>query len=106
MPVIVSTIKANDGVGAEVARLIAAAIPAIHALPGCRRYALHRVRGRRHPGEFILVESWATDADLAGYGEAPVLVRLHEDLAPLIHSLTDYLVVDPLPHGDPVIGLL
>jgi len=106
VPVIVSTIKSLDRVGDEVERLIAAAMPAIHRLPGCEKYALHRVAGRSHPGEFILVEKWATDEDLAGYGRAPVLVKLHEDLEPLIHSLTDYLVVHPAVHGDPAVGAL
>jgi quinol monooxygenase YgiN len=104
VPIIVSTIKANDRDGGEVERLIAEAIPAIHRLPGCRRYALHRVRGRSHPGEFVLIEAWETDADLAAYGESPVLVRLHDDLEPLIHSLTDYLVADAAPYGEPEVG--
>ena len=105
MPVIVSTIKANDR-AEEVERLIAEAMPEIQRLPGCRKYALHRVRGRSHPGEFVLIEDWETDEDLTGYGRAPVLIKLHEDLEPLIHSLTDYLVVDPRPYGEPGVGRL
>lgn len=106
MPVIVSTIRANDRSGEDVERLIAEAIPEIQQLPGCRRYALHRVRGRSHPGEFVLIEVWETDADLTGYGQASALIKLHDDLEPLIHSLTDYLVADAAPYGDSRVGEL
>jgi quinol monooxygenase YgiN len=106
VPVIVSTIKALDHIGDEVEQILAAAMPAIQRQPGCQLYALHRVRGRRHPGEFVLIEKWADDEALARYGSLPELIELHARLEPLIHSVTDYLVADASVHGDDRIGSL
>src|SRR5882757_10714930 len=106
MPIIVSTIRALDRVGDEVERIIAEAMSAIQQQEGCEVYALHRVRGRSHPGEFILIEKWADDAALHRYGRSPELIELHGRLQNHIHSLTDYLVVDAAVHGDPRIGAI
>ncbi|GAA3513405.1 hypothetical protein GCM10022234_05140 [Aeromicrobium panaciterrae] len=106
MPIIVSTIKALDQKGDTVEKLIADAIPEIQKLSGCEKYALHRLKGRSRRGEFRLIEKWTTDADLANYGLAPVLIKLHDDLESLIHALDDYVVVEAVVYGDPAVGAI
>jgi quinol monooxygenase YgiN len=79
--------------------MLTTAAPAMHALPGCEKWAVNRGRGAAR-GRLCLLEKWADDDALAAYGRSEELQQLHARLEELVESVDDYMVVGPVPGGD------
>ncbi len=72
------------------------AIAAIHAEQGCLLYAAHRA-----PDDtIVLVEKWATRADLEAHGSGTAVAALLARLAGLIASPSHLTELVPVPLGE------
>ncbi|MFJ7154218.1 putative quinol monooxygenase [Streptomyces sp. NPDC101118] len=70
---LVILISTLPGRGREQAEAFARLAPVVRAEDGCLQYDLHEVSGE--PDRFVLLEHWATRADLAAHGSAPHMVE-------------------------------
>lgn len=59
--IVVATATARAGSAEAVESAIRQAIPEVHREAGCEKYALHR---DRETGDFVMIERWASAADL------------------------------------------
>lgn len=101
---VVALIKVKPGSEPAALEAIAPVIAQTHAEGGCVTYALQQ--SNTDPQQFVVVEKWASQADLDAHFQQPYMGALFTDLAdhlaepPAIHFLT------PVPVGDPVKGTL
>jgi quinol monooxygenase YgiN len=82
-----------------VREAILAAVPAVHAEPGCELYALHEGEG-----EFVLVERWADAEALRVHGRAEALTTLGGQLAGKVAGAPEVKRLTAVPAGDPAKG--
>lgn len=101
--VVVATFRAQPGRAAEVEAGLQAAIRVTHGEPGCIRYALQR--GVSDPDLVVLIERWASAADLARHAEQPHVTGLGARLDMLAEP-PRVDVLAPVAAGDPVKGRL
>ena len=100
MPVVVvATITPLPGEVDAVREAILAAVPAVHAEPGCELYALHEA-----DGEFVLVERWESADALRVHGRAEALTTLGGQLAGKVAGAPDVKRLTPVPAGDAAKG--
>ncbi|MDR2373997.1 MAG: antibiotic biosynthesis monooxygenase [Bifidobacteriaceae bacterium] len=92
--VIVATFFPREGLHDSVHAIIAAAQTDVYQEPGCLLYALHEA-----PDRFVLIEKWASQADLDAHGQSKALAKLGEDLAPLVAAETEVIYLQQVPHG-------
>jgi quinol monooxygenase YgiN len=102
--VVVVHFRAKPGQEEAAEAAFADAIPPTHAEEGCIRFALHRVAGE--PGRFILVEVWASRADLDAHLAAPHLAEFRARGADIWAEPAQLAVAEALPAGDPAKGSL
>jgi quinol monooxygenase YgiN len=94
--VVVATITPKPDEVEAVREAILAAVPKVHAEPGCELYAVHE-----GPGHFVMVERWESTEALKAHGTAEALTILGGQLAgrldgpPVVRRLT------AVPAGDP-----
>lgn len=77
--------------------------PLVHAEQGCQLYAAHVAEDG---GTIVMVERWASRADLEAHLAGPAIARLGELSAGLRSALTDMYLLDPVPLGDERKGVL
>ena len=82
-----------------VREAILAAVPAVHAEPGCELYALHQ-----GDGEFVMVERWADADALRVHGKADALTTLGAALAGKVVGPPEVKRLAPVPAGDATMG--
>jgi quinol monooxygenase YgiN len=97
--VVVATITPLPGQMDAVREAILAAVPAVHAEPGCELYALHEGNG-----EFVLVERWADADALRVHGKAEALTTLLGQLAGMVGRAADVKRLAAVPAGDAAKG--
>ncbi|WAL69301.1 putative quinol monooxygenase [Amycolatopsis cynarae] len=100
--VVVATIQAAEGSEDKVEQAIRAAIPAVHAEPGCLKYALHR--DLRSPGTFVMIEKWASAEALGVHGKGAALRELGAALDGLLSKPLSVQTLAALPEGDGDLG--
>ncbi|MFC5906239.1 putative quinol monooxygenase [Streptacidiphilus monticola] len=77
-------------------------IDAVHAEPGCELYALHATED-----SIVVIEKWASRADLDAHATGAVLAKLGPELDALRERPADVTVLTPRPAGaDPAKGAL
>ena len=91
---VVATITASPGRGDAVAGILAGALDATRAEPGCLRYDLFRVR--REDDTLVMVEQWATKEDLRTHGSTEAFAELSRRLAPELAEAPVVRVLDPV----------
>ncbi|MET8978102.1 putative quinol monooxygenase [Streptomyces sp. NPDC004539] len=96
--VLVATLVAKAGQGEVVERVLREAIPAVHAEPGCLRYALHRKAGSAD--EFVLVEKWASKEALGAHMKGAAMRELSGALAGVLDKPLDAVFLEEIPTGD------
>ncbi|TFV63306.1 UNVERIFIED_ORG: antibiotic biosynthesis monooxygenase [Bacillus sp. AZ43] len=99
--VVVATIVPKPDQVDAVREAILAAVPKVHAEPGCERYALHEGDGR-----FVMVERWESPEALKAHGRAEALTTLGGQLADTLAAPLDVQRLTPVPAGDPDKGVL
>lgn len=88
--VVVATIHPTPDGRADVIAAFEAAIPLVHAEPGCELYALHEGEDR-----LVVVEKWASAEDLSIHSRATALAELGPKLAGKIVGAPDVQVLTP-----------
>jgi quinol monooxygenase YgiN len=99
--VVVATITPKPDQLDAVREAILAAVPKVHAEPGCELYAVHEGRG-----EFVLVERWESKEALKVHGAAEALTTLGGQLADKLAGPLDVRRLTAVPAGDPDKGAL
>lgn len=97
--VVVATITPKPDQVDAVREAILAAVPQVHAEPGCELYALHEGKG-----EFVLLERWESREALKVHGSAEPLQTLGAALADKLAAAPDVRRLTAVPAGDPVKG--
>ncbi|WP_330346958.1 putative quinol monooxygenase [Streptomyces sp. NBC_00582] len=102
--VLVATIIAKPGQEELVEKTFKAAIPAVHAEPGCLLYALHRKAGTT--GEFVMIEKWASQEALGAHMKGAAMREIGTALAQALAGPPDALFLEALPAGSPDSGAI
>jgi quinol monooxygenase YgiN len=97
--VVVATITPLPDQMDAVREAILAAVPAVHAEPGCELYALHE-----GDGEFVMVERWADAEALRVHGRAEALTTLGGQLAGKVAGPPEVKRLTAVPAGDATQG--
>ena len=93
--VVVATITPRPGEEDAVREAVLAAIPKVHAEPGCELYALHEA-----DGAFVMVERWADADAMKAHGKAEPLTTLGSALAGKLAAAPDVRRLTAVPAGD------
>jgi quinol monooxygenase YgiN len=99
--VVVATITPKPDQVDAVREAILAAVPKVHAEPGCELYAVHEGKG-----QFVMVERWESSDALKVHGTAEALTTLGGQLADKLAGPLDVRRLAAVPAGDPVKGAL
>ena len=99
--VVVATITPKADQVDAVREAITAAVPKVHAEPGCELYALHE-----GDGSFVMVERWESPEALKVHGRAEALTTLGGELADKLAAPLDVRRLTPVPAGDAGKGAL
>ena len=94
--VVVATLTPRPGEMEAVREAILAAVPQVHAEPGCELYALHEA-----DGTFVMVERWESPEALAVHGTAEALTTLGGRLQGKLAGAPEVVRLTPVPAGDP-----
>ena len=99
--VVVATLTPKPDHVDAVREAILAAVPKVHAEPGCELYAVHEGKGH-----FVMVERWESPEALKVHGTAEALTTLGSQLADKLDAPLDVRRLAAVPAGDPVKGAL
>jgi quinol monooxygenase YgiN len=99
--VVVATITPKPDQVDAVREAILAAVPQVHAEPGCELYALHE-----GDGSFVMVERWESLEALKVHGRAEALTTLGGAIADKLAAPLDVRRLAPVPAGEPAKGAL
>jgi quinol monooxygenase YgiN len=102
--VVVAIVRPRPGFEARVEEAFLGLVAPTHAEDGCELYALHR--DRNAPGRLVFVERWSSLAALQAHAGSEHLAANAERVADMLESPVEVMVLDPLPGGDPVKGVL
>jgi len=102
--VVVVRARANPGRGGELLDMFGELATATHAEEGCTLFALHRAHDDHDV--IVLVERWASREALDAHLAAPHLASFRRESVELFAEPSQIAVVEPVPAGDPVKGLL
>jgi quinol monooxygenase YgiN len=93
--VVVATLTPRPGEEDAVREAILAAVPQVHAEPGCELYALHEA-----DGAFVMVERWESPEALDVHGKAEALTALGGRLRGKLAAAPEVVRLRPVPAGD------
>ncbi|WP_329544384.1 antibiotic biosynthesis monooxygenase [Streptomyces sp. NBC_01356] len=96
--VVVATLVAKPGQEELVEKTLTAAVPAVHAEPGCLRYALHRKAGTT--GEFVVIEKWASQEAFGAHLKGAAMRDIGTALAQALAGPPQAEFLDAIPAGD------
>ena len=99
--VVVATLTPKPDQVDAVRKALLAAIPKVHAEPGCEVYALHE-----SDGEFVMVERWASAEALDVHGKAEALTTLGGQLAGKLAGRPEVRRLTAVPGGDTTKGAI
>ena len=99
--VVVATITPKPDQVEAVREAILAAVPKVHAEPGCELYALHE-----GTGHFVMVERWESAEALKAHGTAEALTTLGGQLADKLAGPLDVRRLSAVPAGDVAKGVV
>ena len=99
--VVVATITPKADEVDAVRDALLAAVPKVHAEPGCELYAVHE-----GDGQFVMVERWESPEALKVHGRAEALTTLGGQLADKLAAPPEMRRMAPLPAGDAAKGAL
>lgn len=100
---VVAVLTAKPGLGPQVVESFREVAPLVHAESGCELYAAHLEQG----GDVVvMVERWATRADLDAHAAGGPLARLNELNADLLVRPYDVWFLDAVPLGDALKGVV
>jgi quinol monooxygenase YgiN len=97
--VVVATITPKADQVDAVRDALLAAVPKVHAEPGCELYAVHE-----GDGHFVMVERWESPEALKVHGEAEALTTLGGQLANKLAAAPEVRRLAPVPAGEAAKG--
>ena len=100
--VVVATVTPRPEAVDAVREALLAAVPQVHAEPGCERYALHAARD----GSLVVIEQWASPRTLAAHGEGEPFTELSRQLEGELAGTSELQVLSPVPTGHDAKGAL
>ena len=99
--VVVATITPQAGQVDAIREALLAAVPKVHAEPGCELYAVHE-----GDDQFVMVERWESPEALKVHGKGEALTTLGGLLADKLAAPPDVRRLTPVPAGDAAKGAL
>ena len=99
--VVVATITPRPDAVDAVREAILAAVPKVHAEPGCELYALHE-----DGYGFVMIERWATQDDVKAHGAGETFNQLTESVKDDLTEPIGVRLLHALPAGDDAKGSL
>ncbi|GAA3705291.1 MULTISPECIES: putative quinol monooxygenase [Gordonia] len=96
--IVVATISPKPGEEAAVKDAVLAAIPKVHAEPGCVKYSLNEATG--DSTDLVMIEKWESMDALATHGGAPALTELGAAIGNLLAGPLDVKTFTAVPAGD------
>jgi quinol monooxygenase YgiN len=99
--VVVATITPRPDAVDAVREAVLAAVPQVHAEPGCEKYALHEA-----DGVFVMVERWESREALKVHGKAEALTKLGAAIGDKLAAPLDVRYLAAVPAGDPEKGAI
>jgi quinol monooxygenase YgiN len=102
--VVVALLKLKAGTAAEAIDAFRPVVEKTHTERGCQAYALHRDGG--DPDTIVLIEKWASQADLDAHFVKPYIEDLGELSSKLLAEPPRILFCEPLAIGDPSKGMI
>ncbi|MCA0144621.1 putative quinol monooxygenase [Blastococcus sp. LR1] len=99
--VVVATITPRPDAVDAVREAVLAAVPQVHAEPGCEKYALHEA-----DGVFVMVERWESREALKAHGKAEALTNLGAAIGDKLAAPLDVRYLTAVPAGDPEKGAI
>lgn len=100
---VVAVLEAKSGRGHDVIESFREVAPLVHAEPGCELYAAHL---QRDGDTVVMVERWSSTADFDAHANGQPLTRLNELNAELLTKPYDVWVIDAVPLGDSIKGVV
>jgi quinol monooxygenase YgiN len=100
--VVVATLTPKPDAVDAVREALLAAVPKVHAEPGCERYALHEARD----GSLVMIEQWAGPEALAAHGKGEPFTELSQQLEGKLAGAPQLQVLTAVPTGDQAKGAL
>lgn len=100
---VVATFHPKRGRGPAIIDAFRVIAPLVHEERGCQLYAAHL---EQDGDVVIMVERWASRADLDAHAGGEPLRRLGELTAEFVERPYDVWFLDPVPLGDPVKGAI
>ncbi|WP_042370042.1 putative quinol monooxygenase [Streptacidiphilus neutrinimicus] len=97
--VVTAVVHPKPGKVEEALAAYARHIDAVHAEPGCELYALHT-----DGASIVVIEKWASRADLDAHAKGEVLARLGPELDALRERPADVTVLEQRPAGSDAAG--
>lgn len=92
----------GDGARDQVLAALEPAIEAVHSEPGCLLYAIHDAPD----GSIVMIEKWATVAELDTHGSSDAVATLNKALTGLLAKPVAVTRLEPRPVGSPTQGAL
>ncbi|MFW0794385.1 putative quinol monooxygenase [Gordonia sp. CPCC 205515] len=96
--IVVATISPKPGEEAAVRDAVLAAIPQVHAEPGCGKYALHEATG--DSTDLVMIERWESMEALGTHSKAPALAELGKALGDKLAGPLDVKTFTAVAAGD------
>lgn len=97
---VIALLTAKPGLAAQVIESFREVSPLVHREAGCELYAAHLGAN----DVVMMIESWASRADLDAHAAGAPLARLNELNAELLVTPYDVWFLDNVPLGDPAKG--
>lgn len=99
--IVVAVISPLDGHIPDIVDAFAAVSPLVHAEGGCELYALHH-----DADQVIMIERWASAADLAAHAAGAPITELNARLAGHIDGAAEVSVLENVPLGETIKGTI
>ena len=100
----VVTLRPLPGREMDVEQACRDAVRATHEESGCLRFALHRLTSEG--GGLAIIEKWASSQVLEEHLQSPAFARLGDVLNDALIGPPEFISLDPLVEGDPVLGVI
>jgi quinol monooxygenase YgiN len=98
---VVALLTAKSGLAQHVIDSFREVSPLVHNEAGCELYAAHT-----DGNVVVMVERWTTQADLDAHAAGQPLARLNELNSDLLVKPYDVWILDAVPLGDPLKGII
>ncbi|GAA1682010.1 putative quinol monooxygenase [Microbacterium lacus] len=100
--IVTAVFHASAGAKERLLAALRAAIPSVHAEPGCVLYAIHDA----DDDSIVMIEKWTSRAALDAHAAGPAVERLNELIAPHLDRPVAVTTMLPLAAGTTSQGIL